>query len=42
MAKTKMLVIRLTEEQVKILHEKAVVAGFVKISEYVRTTLFKD
>jgi len=36
-----MLVIRLTEEQVKTLHEKALIAGFVKISEYVRTALFK-
>jgi len=41
MAKTKMLVIRVTEEQAKILRQKAIAAGFVKISEYVRTTLFK-
>ena len=41
MAKTKMLVIRLTEDQAKILREKVLAAGFVKISEYVRITLFK-
>ena len=36
-----MLVIRLTEEQEKLLQEKTKSAGFWKKSEYVRTVLFK-
>ena len=39
--KTKMLVIRLTEEQDKLLQERTKSTGFWKKSEYVRTVLFK-
>ncbi len=42
MVKTKMLVIRITEEQEKILQAKAKSAGFWKKSEYIRTILFKE
>ena len=40
MVKTKMLVIRLTEEQNELLQERTKSAGFWKKSEYVRTILF--
>lgn len=40
MAKTKMLVVRITEEQDQVLQAKARAAGFMQISDYVRYTLF--
>jgi len=42
MVKTRMLVIRITEEQEKILIERAQTAGFQKKSEYIRVRLFSD
>ncbi len=42
MVKTKMLVIRITEEQDRVLAERTAQAGLSKKSEYARTTLFRN
>ena len=42
MVKTKMLIIRITEEQEQIILSRANASGFAKKSEYARTILFKD
>jgi hypothetical protein len=41
MTKTKMLIVRVTENQDRILETRARANGFMKKSEYVRFTLFK-
>jgi len=41
MVKTKMMIIRITEEQRNILETKARAAGFTKMAEYARSVLFK-
>jgi len=41
MTKTEMLVIRITEEQSRILAERTTQAGLGKKSEYVRSVLFR-
>ncbi len=40
MAKTKILIVRITKEQGQILEAKTKLAGFVKKSDYVRYSLF--
>jgi len=40
MKKKKVLIVRITEEQEKILEAKASSAGFIKKSDYVRYVLF--
>jgi len=40
MKKEKVLIVRLTDEQEKILEAKASSAGFIKKSDYVRYVLF--
>jgi len=40
MKKGKVLIVRITEEQEKILEAKASSAGFIKKSDYVRYVLF--
>ncbi|MCK5283906.1 MAG: hypothetical protein KAK00_11000 [Nanoarchaeota archaeon] len=40
MKKEKVLIVRITEEQEKILEAKASSAGFIKKSDYVRYVLF--
>ena len=40
MKKEKVLIVRITEEQEKILQAKASSAGFIKKSDYVRYILF--
>jgi len=42
MVPTKALVVRITEEQEAILQNRAKTLGFTKLSEYIRTILFKD
>jgi hypothetical protein len=42
MAKTKMLVIRVTEEQDQKLQSLTLEAGYAKKSEYIRSTLFRN
>jgi len=42
MVKTKMLVIRITEAQGRILAERTAQAGLGKKSEYVRSALFRS
>jgi hypothetical protein len=42
MVKTKAFVVRITEEQEAILQGRAKALGFTKLSEYIRTMLFKD
>lgn len=41
MVKTKMLVIRITEAQDRVLQERARQEGYAKKSEYVRSALFR-
>lgn len=41
MNKTKMLIVRLTEKQEKLLENEARINGFIKKSEFVRYLLFK-
>ncbi len=41
MAKTKVLVVRISEDQDRLLKIKARSAGFLKKSDYVRCVLFK-
>ena len=38
--KTKALIVRITEEQTKILEEKTLNAGFIKKADYIRYVLF--
>jgi len=42
MVKTKMLIVRLTEEQEQLLESRAKTAGFYNKSEYVRTIIFQE
>ena len=42
MAKLKMIMVRVTEDQDKFLQEKARSAGFIKKSDYIRFSLFSS
>jgi hypothetical protein len=40
MAKTKLLMVRITEKQERLLQDRAIARGFAKKSEYARIVLF--